>query len=1037
MEVRSGAVEMLVLGPVELTDGTSVVRLPRAERTLLAALASRVGERVAVDVLEEALWPQNPPPSARKTLQVYVVRLRRVVGASAIVERAGGYVLDPDLVGIDAARVAAILGEAREAVRSSDPEAAIRLLAAASAAFRGEPYESVPDAALPAGEIARLQELRATVVEEAVEAELVCGRGHQRVGELEAFVQTNPYRERAWSLLMRALYQAGRPADALAAYGRARVVLAAELGIEPGPALRDVEQAILTHDQRLHSMAPASVGLGASNLPAAVSPIIGRDLELAALDLLDLADRLVTLVGAGGIGKTRLAIEVAAQTLGRCQFGPFFVDLAPVGDVGLVPAGLAAALAVGVEPGADAMAAVLAALGHYRVVVVVDNCEHLLPGIAELVGALLASSPGIRVVATSREPLGVAGERICPVDPLRFPPAVASIDQIVGSDAAALFLARLPMSLASGPLSSDELAAVGAICRSLEGIPLGLELAAARSRTLSLPELADRLGRSIDELAPSRHGALPRHRTMRAALDWGYALLTTTAQTALQAMSVFAGGCDEAAFSAVCIDDEDPTTVDVLDELVRTSFATVELTGARTRYRLLEPIRQHACQLLGDNDADRHRRHLDFYVALARNHTSDIDEPGVDTHFDVLTPEFGNFRAALDWAAANPDGTEAGLWLVARLNQLWTSAAHHAEGLSRTVGLLGGGGSAAARSEAAYCAGFIAFDMGDIKQSDELFERALTEAQIGGDRVGEVRARRVLSECAVNAGDIATSRRHLETAIPIAIEEGNDLLHAHCVAALAQLLCATGELDEAEERIRGLLDGTDDSVSSVDIWAQGELGRVMFERGDYTRARACNVRVLDLFGSEPCLNLVLHTHFDLAKIECAAGNLDAAAANIARAAELLPETSRGWDQPFAIAQADLALLRGDWAEALAHAEQADALTDPTVDAFVQCDILRILGDTQLALDRPDDALATFEQLIDFTGASFSCRRAEGHEGAAAAAAALDRPQDAHDHLTTATEIRQRTGSERIRRSIVEQYLLHLESGRQPSRQLYC
>ena len=244
---------------MELVDDTSTIRLPRAERTLLAALASRLGERVAVDVLAEALWPDGPPPSARKTLQGKVVRLRRTIGASAIVERGGGYLLDPDVVVVDATRVAAAVIESRAVMRTGDPEGAVRLLTEASAAFRGEPYEGVPEEALPAGEVARLHELRATLVEDRVEAELACGRGQGSVGELEAFVQANPYRERAWGLLMQALYQAGRPADALAAYGRARVVLAAELGIEPGPAFREVEQAILTHDERL--LTDASPGI--------------------------------------------------------------------------------------------------------------------------------------------------------------------------------------------------------------------------------------------------------------------------------------------------------------------------------------------------------------------------------------------------------------------------------------------------------------------------------------------------------------------------------------------------------------------------------------------------------------------------------------------------------------------------------------------------------------------------------------------------------------------------------------------------------
>ena len=252
-------VEVRVLGPVDLFDGAATVRLPPAERTVLAAMASRLGERVAVDVLFEALWPNKAPPSARKTLQVYVTRLRHALGASAIVERGGGYLLDPDLVAVDATRVAAMVGTAREVFHSGDVETAVALFVEATKLFRGEPYEGVAEEALPAGEIVRLHELRATLTEDTVEADLACGRGHQRVGELEAFVQANPYRERAWGLLMRALYEAGRPADALAAYGRARMVLAAELGIEPGPALREVEQAILTHD---HQLARDGVGSG-------------------------------------------------------------------------------------------------------------------------------------------------------------------------------------------------------------------------------------------------------------------------------------------------------------------------------------------------------------------------------------------------------------------------------------------------------------------------------------------------------------------------------------------------------------------------------------------------------------------------------------------------------------------------------------------------------------------------------------------------------------------------------------------------------
>jgi DNA-binding SARP family transcriptional activator len=522
-------VEVRVLGPVELVDGTSVVQLPRSERNLLAALAARVGERVPVAELEEALWAADRPPSARKTLQGNILRLRRALGSAAIVELGGGYRLDPELVDVDARRAAALAVEARDALRREDWDVARDLLAAARGAYRGPPYDEVPDAALPAGEVQRLAELRETIFEDSVEAELGGGRGERRIGELEAFVQVNPYRERAWGLLMRALYQAGRPADALAAYGRARMLLAAELGIEPGPALRDVERAILTHDATLLPHRAASHQLGRSNLHAAVSPLVGRQLELAVLAPLLSSDRLITLTGVGGIGKTRLALELATQALERERFGPYFVDLAAVGDAGLAPAAVAAALGVRIEPHDDVVAVVSAALADHAVLILVDNCEHLLPGVAGLVGDLLASSSGVRVVATSREALGVPGERVCPIDPLRVPPADAAADEIGDSDAGALFLARLPMNLTTGPLGPEEFAAIAKICRTLDGIPLGLELAAARCRTMSLSRLADRLDRSIGELAPARHGVIPRHRTMRSALDWGFELLSPSA----------------------------------------------------------------------------------------------------------------------------------------------------------------------------------------------------------------------------------------------------------------------------------------------------------------------------------------------------------------------------------------------------------------------------------------------------------------------------------------------------------------------------
>ena len=398
------------------------------------------------------------------------------------------------------------------------------------------------------------------------------------------------------------------------------------------------------------------------------------------------------------------------------------------------------------------------------------------------------------------------------------------------------------MNLATGPLSPEELDAVGAICRTLEGIPLGLELAAARCRTMSLPQLADRLARSIGDLAPSRHGAHPRHRTMNAALDWGFALLSPPAQEALQAMSVFAGGCDIAAFIAVSVDSNHAPSDEVLDELVRTSFITVDFATDRTRYRLLEPVRQYARELLDASGeiANRHRRHLEWYLDVARKLTKDIDQLGFDTQWDDLRPELGNFRAALDWASSDADSTDAGLRLASRLWDLWNSDGHHEEGVSRIVGLLDSrSGSAQARSEAAWSATFIAYDMiGDEAQGFSLFERALTEAQAGGDRLGEARARWILGPLNFADGDVSAGRQHLETAIPIAIAEGNDLLHAYCEITLAELLHLSGELDEAVERLVALLTSLVDAGGRVEIHLHSALNATLFDRGDYTAARA-------------------------------------------------------------------------------------------------------------------------------------------------------------------------------------------------------
>ena len=1016
-----------MFGGLELVDGAAVVALAPAERTLLAALVSRVGERVAVEVLQEALWSNRCPPSARKTLQGHILRLRRVLGSSAIVEQHGGYRLDPDCVHVDAQQVTLLLTAARVAIDRGDPEDAVGLLGEARRSFRGDSYDGVPDAALPAGEVHRLDELRAMVLEEANEAELACGRGGGCVGELEAFVERNPYRERSWGQLMRALYEAGRPADALDAYRRARHSLTTDLGLEPGPVLRDLEQAVLTHDVRLLRLGASGPVLGRSNLPTELSPIIGRHAELTALRQLCRDSRLVTLTGAGGIGKTRLAIELAAQVAGDHAYGPFFADLAPVGDVELVPTVLAAALGVLVDPHDDVMERVCRALECHLVLLVMDNCEHLLPQLAEVVVRLLMSTPGLRVVASSRERLEVPGERVWTVEPLAVPCPSSSPEQIRRSEAGELFATRLPRNVTDRPLNAEDINAIASICRSVDGMPLALELAAARSRSLSLPELAGRLEQSIRELAIAGHGVVPRHRTMRAALDWGFRLLSPAAQTVLQAMSMFAGGCDLSAVTAVCIDHGDePSSLDIVDELVRTSFVVVDLARAPARYRLLEPVRQYAAELLeasGDRD-DRQRRHLRFYADYAHALDEGADESG-RVPLEELHRELGNLRVALDWAANATELTGAGVELAADLYYVWTGGAHHAEGVARLEHLLGtGAGSSEARSRAARVAAIVAAGMGDSDRTLALGEQALEEAAGCVDDTYEGRARQILAQVVLQRGDVAAARQYLAPALRQRRDRSSDC-NALCTLTRAQIDLVAAALNSSASSAEEVINGDFGFVPYIGAEARSILAQVMLERGDVTLARWWLTDALALCTASGEWAATVAARLDLASLESASGHFDSAHTHFAAASELGGERARLWDLRFYVARADLELDGGHAREAAALAEAAIRLAYQMTMAVERCGCLRRLGDAQMACDDPGSALSTFRHLVSRARAiPAPCRVAEGHEGAAAASKALGQQRSARRHAAVATRIRQHTSSRRLRRPAVE---IHLES----------
>ncbi len=525
-------VEFRVLGPIEVYSDDSLVHVGGVkQRSILALLIANHGQVVSADRIVDEIYGEDAAVGARRSVQTIISMLRRDLG-DVIVGTRDGYRFDAPRATVDAYRfedgVAAGLvmvgGDARQA--SSIFDEALGL-------WRGHPYSDVDGRSVFLTETARLNELRFAAFEARAEADLVCGRHREVLAELEALVAEYPLRERLWGWLMLALYRTGRQADALAAYQRARTVLGEELGLDPSTELRSLEEQILLQDPAL-DLVPTTP----HNLPASLTSFVGRALELIELGELLSEKRLVTLTGAGGSGKTRLAIELARGVLDGYPDGVWFVDLRSVDAVGVAPL-IASTLGVitsGDTPIADQL---VEALSSHRLLLVLDNCEHVLGGAAPFVERLTRRDGHVRVLATSREPLGVPGESMMPVKPLSVPESVEH-DQVAVSDAVVLFMERAGGVQPSFALE-EHVDSVFEICRAVEGLPLALELAAARLIVFSPEELAVRLVDQLAELKTTRKAGDLRHATMAATVGWSWEILNDAERTLLERLSVFHG----------------------------------------------------------------------------------------------------------------------------------------------------------------------------------------------------------------------------------------------------------------------------------------------------------------------------------------------------------------------------------------------------------------------------------------------------------------------------------------------------------------
>jgi predicted ATPase/DNA-binding SARP family transcriptional activator len=757
---ESPVVEFGILGPVQaVRDGQELGLGGPKPRAVLALLLVAAGRVVPAERLVEELWGDSAPSAAAGTLRAHVSRLRTLLRPdAALIARGGGYALAAEPGQLDAGRFERLLGAGREALERGEAAAAAGRFREALGLWRGRALADVTDVEPLAREGARLEELRLLAVEGRVEADLALGLAAEVAGELEGLVAEHPVRERLWRLLVLALYRSGRQADALAAYQRARAMLAEELGIEPGEELRQLEQAVLRQE------VPAVPSPARHNLPARLTSFVGRERELAAVGGLLGGARLVTLTGAGGAGKTRLAVEFAAGAVDRFGDGVWLAGLAGLADPGLVPSLVMQALGVRQSGEVPAIEALRWRLRSAELLLVLDNCEHLLGGCADLAAALLGSCPGLRVLATSREPLGIPGEAVYLVPPLPVPPETADPQALAGAPAVRLFLARAASARAGAGLQAAPVAVMARICRELDGLPLAIELAAARASVLSAEEIAAHLADKFRFLAHRQPVADLRHQTLTAAIGWSYELLSAEERRAFRGLSVFAGGFGLAAMATVCCGGDQAAALDLVDQLAGKSLLVAEPAAGGSRYRLLETIRQYAAGRLAEagEAGPARRRHAEAFLRLAEQ----------ERELPVLSGEQDNFRAALDCTLAGGDVigprlTRAlgGFWLARGLFEEargWLERALAADPADERL-----------RADLLRLLGAVLYAAGDLQRAQAALAQG-AEAAAGGlptvqARIGVLRAEIQVTQ----GGTYAQALKACEPAVALLESEGD------------------------------------------------------------------------------------------------------------------------------------------------------------------------------------------------------------------------------------------------------------------------
>jgi predicted ATPase/DNA-binding SARP family transcriptional activator len=679
-------VQIVMLGPVEVrTDDGRLAEVPGARlRGLLIALALRPGQVVPKASLVDWLWGEYPPADAANALQRLASRLRKALPDGVVEGQRDGYrlIVEPDAV--DAVRFERLVGQAR----AEDGPRRTGLLREALALWRGAAMQDVglEDSAAFDAVVTRFEGLRLDALEDRFEAEASLGGGAELVTELADLVAAHPLRERLAAALMRALVSAGRSTDALQVYQRTREALADALGVDPSPDLSALHVALLRGELGRREENRKT------NLPAELTSFIGKDADVAAVRELIAGHRLVTLIGPGGSGKTRLATETARTLLGDYPDGAWLVELAAIGagrgegeaggiaQATLDGLGLRDTL-LGDAPHAEPVDRLIAAIRERELLLVLDNCEHVIEAAAAFAHRVLGECRRLRILATSREPLGITGEALWRVVPLALPSAGAGLAEIESSPAVRLLRDRASAVRDDLTLDDRTSATMARVSWALDGMPLAIELAAARLRTMSLEQLASRLDDRFRLLTGGSRTALARHRTLRAVIDWSWELLSDAERMVLRRLSVFSGGASLEGAERVCAGAGEEV-LDLLTALTEKSLLLVtEDAGTAQRYRMLGTIKEYAADRLaeaGESESAR-RAHLAYVTELAETAEPHLRRAEQLEWLAALEAEHDNIGAAMRGAIAAGEADGA-MRLAAGAGMYWWLGGHKAEG---------------------------------------------------------------------------------------------------------------------------------------------------------------------------------------------------------------------------------------------------------------------------------------------------------------------------------------------------------------------